>query len=324
MRITRISLGRAAFVAGLFHLATGVPVASQELPKEDLDFVVEHLFEVTMDHRFASMPTTAEAFEKGRWQWAVDGGWGGATARGLDVGGALFAATAGLGVAERRGVEMTAFFDRFSLSGSSGEQVLRPLWSTQIPLDLPQRAQVSGFGGDVTSWGVGATFVWQRSPAPTGRRWTWRAGAIYDRLEATNARARYRLISGASTGTVGEIDYSATYTYVVPFGEGEIRWPLGQRWEIAPHFAFFNPLPRRGFIGRITGPGFEVAGDTEKAKGLTPMGDPYLSLGVRLDHRRSGFGIDLGATAFQATTESIFHDGISQALLLRVSWQRRR
>lgn len=316
----RTSLCPALFVSVLLSVAAVVPAAGQELPREDLDFLVEHMLELTMDNRFASMPASAEAFERGRWQGGVDVGGGSAAATSFDVGGRLVAVMAGLGVAERRGVEMSAFFDRASISGGGGEQALRPLWSQAIPLDLPQRAEITGLDSRVTSWGLGASYVWQRAPAPTGRRWTWRAGALYDRLEARAVRTHFRLVAGASAGAEGELDYSATYSYLVPFGEAEVRWPLGARWEIAPHFGFYHPLPRRGFAGRIGGPGFEIEGDTGESLGKKHMGDPYLALGVRLDDRRTGFGVDLGATVFQALTEGISHPGIGQELLVQLCW----
>jgi hypothetical protein len=320
----KASCPRIVLVVALLFVTGAVAASGQGLPKEDLDYLVEHLMEVPMDHRFAAMPTTAGIFARGRWQGAVEVGWGTASAQGLDGSGPLVAATVGIGVADRRGIELTVFSDRISLSGKGGEQVLRPLWSQEIPLDLPQRAEIMSFDGELTNRGLGATFVWQLAPAANGRRWTWRAGAFYDRLDAKDVTTHYQLVSGAFAGTEGELDYSATYSYLAPCGEGEVRWPLGTRWEIAPHFGFFFPLPRRGFIGRIDGPGFDVSGDSDESRGQTPMGDPYLTLGVRLDDRRSGFGIDLGATAYQALSEGLVHEGIDQAFLFSLSWQSPR
>lgn len=293
---------------------------AQDFPRIDLDFTVEHLLEVTMDSRFASVPAAAVDYDRGVWTGAMTAGWQSAGSKGLDIEGSLIAGTIGLGFAPGRGIELTGFYDQASFSGTEREHVLRTVWSRDVPLDLPQRAQISNPTGDVSSWGAGVAYVRQLGENARGRRWTWRVGVLYDQLEVKDVQMRYRLVSGAFEGTEGQVDYSAKYSYTTPWAEGEIRWALGGGWEIAPHVSAFYPLPRRGFAGRITGPGFDVAGDSGDL-GTKPMGDPYVGFGVRLDSRRSGLGIDLGATAFQAFAEGLVHEGIETSILVLVSWQ---
>src|SRR4029079_172809 len=97
---------------------------------------------------------------------------------------------------------------------------------------------------------------------------------------------------------------------------------LGERWQLAPRLSGALPFPRRGFAGRISGPRFDLAGDSEKADHGVHVGDGYLGIGVTLEHRPSGFGIDLGATLFHFGAERVIHKGIDRPLLLSFTWRR--
>jgi hypothetical protein len=231
----------------------------------------------------------------------------------------MVSGAAAFGLSDHHGLELSAFYDRFPISGRASTEVLRPLWNDAIPLDLPEFVAVSAPGGDVDHSGIGAAWLWRPAAAAESRGWTWRFGAVYSRLEARDYAADYRVLSGASEGTEGVVEYSASYDFVSPMVEGEFAW-TGQRWRVAPHASFFMPLPRRGFVGRLTGPGFDLTGDTASVGNGTHMGDSYLALGCRFEHRPSGLSADLGATLFAALAEGVVHKGVSRAIVLQLSW----
>ena len=94
----------------------------------------------------------------------------------------------------------------------------RPLavrFARSVPLSLPADAEFSGFSGRVTDTGVGFALGYEIA---SGWLQDWRltAGAMVQRLSLSDYATRYRLLSGASAGAAGLIDYCGSY----PFAAG--------------------------------------------------------------------------------------------------------
>jgi hypothetical protein len=80
------------------------------------------------------------------------------------------------------------------------------------------------------------------------------------------------------------------------------------------------PLPRRGVEGRITGPGYDLSGDTGTTHGDTPFGDPSVTLGFDVTYRPWNLTVDIGSTVSQALLEPVVHKGIDSNWLISASW----
>jgi hypothetical protein len=283
---------------------------------EDLDFQAEHMLESAMNDRLTSFLTTSDEIEPERWSLAVGVGAASARSSAFSLEGGMLSAAAAYGLAEGGGLELTGFYDRFNLSGSGGSQVLDPRWSTELPLQFPVDAETSDPRGEVSHLGAGLAWV---KPAQGKHRRRWRFGLFYSRVEVKDFAVDYRLLAAPEVS--GRIDYSATYDYLWPWSEVEARWDLGSRWRVVPHAGAFLPLPGRGFAGRMSGPGFDISGDTDTALGDAHMGDAHVALGLRFDHRPTGLSVDLGGSLFNLLAEPIDHPGIDTAIVLQLVWR---
>src|ERR1044071_982528 len=99
---------------------------------------------------------------------------------------------------------------------------------------------------------------------------------MWQRVRLSNYDVSYRVLDGPDTGAAGTLDFSATYSFLTPFvglhkefGRGDSRF--------APHVQFAMPLPRRAMTGRVTGPGFDLAGDTASFGAGKHFGDPSIT-----------------------------------------------
>jgi hypothetical protein len=79
------------------------------------------------------------------------------------------------------------------------------------------------------------------------------------------------------------------------------------------------PLPRRGVVGRIEGPGYDLRGDTGETGVGTPFGDPSVTVGFDFTYRPWNLTIDLGSAITQALVEPVIHKGIEGNWLISVS-----
>jgi hypothetical protein len=73
----------------------------------------------------------------------------------------------------------------------------------------------------------------------------------------------YQILEGPSAGVTGQIDFDADYVHVTPFMGLELprQW---RQWAMNPHVLIAVPQPRRGMQGHISGPGFDLHGDTDE------------------------------------------------------------
>jgi hypothetical protein len=159
-------------------------------------------------------------------------------------------------------------------------------------------------------------------PLDGDRRFTVAFGVLADRLELKEYRMDYRLLSGASAGTQGTLDYSSSATYATPFVGFQYSTPLGSSFALTPRFVVGAPFPPADLDVRLTGPGFDLStarGDGKPGR----IGDSYLGVSAGLVHLRSGLEIDLGGTLFYPVFEKLSHPGIDRAYTLQLAWHWR-
>lgn len=138
-------------------------------------------------------------------------------------------------------------------------------------------------------------------------------------MELNEYSFEFRILEGPDADATGVLDYSATYTHTVPFLG--IAWPREYGdFGLTPHVQAAVPLPRRGVVGHIGGPGYDLAGDTSQTGVGTPFGDPSLTIGFDVTYRPWNLTIDLGTLATQALFEPLVHKGIASNWLLSFSW----
>jgi hypothetical protein len=304
------------FIA-LPHLAPRLEAATQSS-----DYIAEHLPEIAMDNRYASLPLWT-GLEEGRtqpWHLGLQGAYSRTQAGTLHLDGPMLSLAVTRQVGQEWQWSAFAFLDAYHLSSGTEGRMLEVSFASSVPLDLPARAEFSGLSGSGRHLGLGVAAQWRGDLRQWGR-YAWTAGVLWQRFALRDYALDFRVLDGASAGATGHIDYSATYSFVTPFAG--LAWPRERgSWASTPHLQIALPLPRRGVVGRITGANFDVSGDTATYGRGTHFGDPSLTLGWDFTYRPLGLTVDVGTVLSQALVERAFHKGMSRNLVLSLRWNR--
>lgn len=74
-------------------------------------------------------------------------------------------------------------------------------------------------------------------------------------------------------------------------------------------------------VGHITGPGFDLRGNTEAAGYGKHIGDPSLTFGLDITYLPAHFTVDVGALLTQRLLEPFINKGIEANWLLSCQWR---
>lgn len=261
-----------------------------------------------MDNRYAALPLGPAAHAATESSWQLAGGYMRLSAGELELAGPMFAASRTLQLSRGWRLGLFGFVDDLSFGGGPELRPLDPQFSNDIPLSLPADALYENFGGSARDIGLGALLKHYRETPRLGAH-AWFAGLLVQRMALVDYRADYRILSGPDTGVSGTVDYSGDYDHLTPFAGLELQrsWRF---WSFEPRLLIAVPLPRRPVSGRITGPGFDVAGDSSAAGHGTHFGDPSLTIGLGITYEPYHLTLDLGSTLTQAILEPLIHKGI--------------
>ena len=289
---------------------------------ESIEFVAEHLPEIAMDNRYASLPLwnacgAAANVADGRFCFGMNVGYARSQSETLSSDGPLFSLSVVRPLGENFRLTGFVFFDDLALSSGVEHRPLEVLFANP-PLALPAGSEFTGLDGKARDIGFGVALN-----GPAHLRWLpwfeWSAGVMWQQLELTDYRFNYLILEGPDAGTTGILDYSSTYTHISPFIG--IAWPRDHgTWRYAPHVQAALPLPRRGVAGQITGPGFDLTGDTADNGNGTHFGDPSVTIGFNVTYVPWDLTVDVGTTITQALFEPKIHEGVQQNLMLSAHW----
>lgn len=286
--------------------------------KEDIEFVAEHLPEVAMDNRFATLPVWDAGVEAADSQYELQGAFSSSTSGNLSIEGPLLGISWQRRLSAKNRLGLLAFYDSLQLTARNDSRQLQTLFAPQTPIERPIDADFSNLDGTATDFGGGLFWSHHDEQGFLGAH-DWIAGLMWQRFELRDYRLDYRITSGPQTGLRGQIDFDTHYDHFSPFVGVEVRRSLGE-WTFSPHALLAYPIPRRGFAGHITGPGFDISGNTEAAGEGKHFGDPSVTLGLTLTYLPAHLSVDLGTFLSQALLESRIHRGIERNLLLSFSW----
>ena len=187
MRFLRFACA-AAFAAAL-------PAVSADAV-ESIEFVAEHLAEVPMDNRFATLPVWGGARESGKaWSATGQAGFATTTTGALSAAGPMFSFGADHVLGGRWSVGGFAFYDRLELSGNRDLRPLDTSFTNDTPVALPVQARFDHLDGSLDHAGIGvdaaltADVRWLGCVRAVG-------GVIWQRVELTRYRFDYRLLEG--------------------------------------------------------------------------------------------------------------------------------
>jgi hypothetical protein len=287
---------------------------------ESIEFVAEHLAEIAMDNRYATLPLWSQrnAGADAHWQFAAQAAFAQTQTGALTIDSPMVSMGASRQFAGHWRLTGFGFFDDLTLASGVDHRPLEVGFATGVPLTLPAAAEFSGLSGTARSEGLG--FAVRRS----ADLWPWHscewtAGVLWHRVDLRDYSFDFRILEGVDSGATGVVDYSASYSHIAPFAG--IAWPrqIGN-WALAPHVQAVLPLPRRGVVGHITGPGYDLRGDTGRTGVGKPFGDPSVTLGFDITYRPWNLTVDVGSVITQALVEPLIHEGIDSNWLVSVSW----
>jgi hypothetical protein len=293
--------------------ATLAALAQGASAMESIEFIAEHLPEVAMDNRYAALPLWNACNDDARntYCFGMNAGYARTHSGALSIDGPMFALNLARPLNEKLRFTAFVFFDDLALSGGTESRPLEAKFANP-PLSLPAEAEFSGLDGAGRDVGAGVAFNgaahWRWLPS-----FEWSAGLMWQQVKLSDYRFDYRITEGPDAGTTGTLDYSATYSYVVPFFGA--AWPHTHGdWRWVPHLQAAAPLPAAPIQGRITGPGFDISGETGA------IGDTSLTIGFNVTYQPWNLTVDVGTTITQALLEPLIHEGVNHNLMVSMFW----
>ena len=288
------------------------PVGAPAAGSESIEFVTEHLPEIAMDNRYASLPLWAPLGPN------VTASYSRLRSGELSLTGPALAVGFNRRVGEAWTLGVFGFFDDLRFSGGPDQRPLDVSFARAVPLPLPAAAEFTNLTGTARHLGLGLALRRESDRWLLGKH-QWTAGLLWQRVALHDYQMAYRVLSGPSVGATGSLDYSASYTHFAPFAG--IAWPRDHgAWAFAPHAQVAMPLPRRGVGGRITGPGFDIRGDAASVGNGKHFGDPSLTLGFDVTYQPWHLTVDVGTTVTQYLLEPLTHEGVNQTWLISLRW----
>jgi hypothetical protein len=278
---------------------------------EDMEFVAEHMGEIPMDNRYATLPIWGES------RFSVQAAYARTHSQTLAIDGPMFSLAAAWPLAHEWALSSFVFFDNLKLSSGVEHRPLDVHFVDNVPLTLPVAAEFTGLSGSAQDAGIG--FAIRRSGTMRFMHaYQWNAGVLWQRVTLHDFALDFRVLEGPDAGATGRVDYSATYSHFTPFVG--IAWPREHgNWGLMPRVLAALPRPRRGVVGHIQGPGYDLSGDTG-AHGSKPFGDPALTIGFDVTYHPWNLSIDFGSAITQAVIEPLTHEGVAQNWLLSARW----
>jgi hypothetical protein len=288
--------------------------------KEDIEYVGEHLPEVAMDNRYATLPvwTSTTAKPDDGWTFAAQGSFSQAGSGGLEVAGPMLSFAASRALSSRWSLTAFGFADNLHLSGGD-ERDLQTLFAPSTPIARPVLSRFEGLDGSVNHYGAGLAFSLSSDRGWLGAH-RWVSGLIFEDVNLRDYSWNFTVLEGPDAGTHGQLDFINDYRHFTPFAGLQVVRERGD-WIFSPHAMFALPLPRRGWVGHIQTDEFDIHGDTAEVGTGKHFGDPSLTLGFDITYRPAHLSIDVGTALTQALFEPVIHKGIDQNWVLSVRWQ---
>lgn len=302
------------------QLLAGFGFCLQASGAEDIEFVAEHIAELPMDNRFATLPVWAAGEDlTAGWSFAAQAGYGNTTSGNLEVAGPMLSVAVSRPLGSRWTLGALAFADTLNLSGDRDYRPLQTLFAPDLPIAFPVAARFDDLDGRERHYGGGLHLSLASDNGWFGAH-RWVGGLLWQRVELQDYRLTYRILDGAAAGVSGLIDFDATYSYVTPFIglEAPRSWTL---WSISPHVLAAWPIAKHGVVGHITGPGFDLRGDSETSGYGAHIGDPSLTLGLGISYLPAHVTIDVGTLLTQRLIEPFINKGIEANWLLSCQWR---
>jgi hypothetical protein len=298
------SVSITAFAAMTFAIPDGV------LAQEEIGFTAEHMIEAQMDARYSALPEIEMQADDRRMR--IDLGYMAAS------GGVTKSSAAMFGVQSFRPISsdprwalgVGGFLDLIRFDGAPGTVSIDPNFASDLPFAVPLQAEALDVSGDALHAGLSLSVARHVS-----ERWAWQVGVALEYYEIDAFRVAFS--ASAPNGFDGELDYAGNYNSITPYLTFRHLYPRrSERFIFSSRFLIAWPLPRRGFRGRVSGPGFSVDGDSKAAGQGRHIPDGFAGVGFAVEGAERGWRIDVGASLWLFLAEDKGHEGVDPPLFV--------
>lgn len=293
---------------------------SSACAKEGIEFVAEHLPEVAIDNRYATLPVWSAMEPSDGWTFSAQAAFGRARAGHLEISGPMFSIAATRALGPRWSGSAFGFADELDFSGGNELRPLQTLFAPATPIARPVAARFDDLDGRMRHYGFGVAAAMASDDGWLGAH-RWVGGVLFEQIELRDYGLDFAILEGEAAGTRGHIDFDAHYRHIAPFVGLQVARERGN-WTFSPHGLFAWPLPRRGFVGHIATDQFDLHGDQAEAGYGKHFNDLSVTLGFEITYRPAHLSVDVGTALSQALLEPRIHKGVGSNWLLSVRWER--
>lgn len=289
-------------------------MSTQAVAEEELGFTAEHMIEAQMDARYMALPEIElPTSDTGRTRFG--------TGYMTTSGGPTTSANLLLDVQrykplakhERWAVVLGGFVDLIQFDGTGGPVTIDPNFLSTSPVDTPFAADVLDVSGNALHMGASVAAARQISASSA-----WQAGIMLEHYDVDEYKVAFRTDGPARFE--GELDYAGTYDSVTPFVAFRHVFPRrSERYTFSSRALLAWPVPRRGFHGQISGPGFRVEGDSETAGTGRHIPDGFAGVGFAIESAARRWRVDVGASLWLYLAENKGHEGVDPPLFVYVN-----
>jgi len=296
---------RAGVAAAIVHFAMPATAATDE----ELGFTAEHMIEAQMDARYMALPeielptNDAVGWRFGMGYMTTSGG--PTTSANLLLDVQRFTPLANH---ERWAVVLGGFVDLIRFDGTGGTVTIDPNFLRTPPFDTPLVADVLDVSGDALHMGFSVAAARQVSASSA-----WQAGVMLEYYDVGEFEVAFR--TGGPAGFDGMLDYAGNYDSITPFVTFRHIFPRrSERFTYSSRALLAWPTPRRGFQGQLSGPGFQLEGDSEAAGTGRHIPDGFAGLGFAIESVAHRWRVDVGASVWLYLAENKGHEGVDPPL----------
>jgi len=279
---------------------------------ESIDYVAEHLLEAPMDARYQTFPQAPADLSRSETRLQL--GYAHVDAGRLQNDVPLLGLQYFYPWQEKWSLLGGVFWDEYQIGGSHGRDEAAPLYGVTPGLPSSFAVDITDISGSASHYGISLAANYRYD-----QRWNLQAGVALERLDVHRFRVSFTTVD-LQNNFAGQLNYDGAYNMLTPFCAAEWKPNFASKYftsTLRTLFAF--PLPRVGFKGGISGPDFNVSGDTDAAGHGSHIPDPFLGVGFTLEHKASGVRVDLGAPIYSRIYQPVVHKGIKNPLTLGVS-----
>jgi len=277
--------------------------------QEELGFTAEHMIEAQMDARYVALPeielqTNGDRSTRfGIGYMATAGGPTKSSNVLLDV-----QTFRPMPNHERWALVLGGFVDLIRFDGTAGNVTIDPNFVSTSPFDAPLDTDVLDVSGDALHVGLSVAAARRIS-----ERSAWQVGAMLEYYDVDAFKVDFR--TRGPGGFDGTVDYAGNYNSITPFVTFRHVFPHRSDGFVYSSRLFMAwPLPRRGFHGLISGPDFELAGDSKTAGTGTNIPDGFAGAGFAIESAKHRWRVDVGASLWIYLAENKGHEGIDPPL----------